>query len=428
MVPVGQGRKMSPPLGLVPQPHDDLAERAVLAAMVNSGAGASLGLSLLVASDFYDGRYQVIFTAVAELYGDGAPVDPGTVHTWLHHQGKLGRSGGGEYLAQIASMPATVGSLPYYAAIVAELAQRRALADAGLEIYDRAMAGESASSDDATLWAAERIAQVMRGTGDTNPEDAMTETELEMADGPTNWVIPHMLARGDRLMLTGHEGGGKSHLIRQLAVATAAGVDSFYARPMSPQRVMVVDCENGESLSRRKYRPLLKVARAEGAGVTDRFRLYLQSSGVDLTQRAGIGWLLRRVENFKPDLLCIGPLYRLHFGDPNDERDARRIAAALDRAREISGCALILEAHSPHQAANSRKRSVRPVGSSLWLRWPEFGYGLRLSDEEFADRFRNNDLVAWRGPRDERNWPRKVRASGEHGWPWILDEPQRRTW
>jgi hypothetical protein len=188
----------------------------------------------------------------------------------------------------------------------------------------------------------------------------------------------------------------------------------------------VVDCENGADLTRRCYRPLLKTAREEGRGVEDRFRLHLQPGGLDLTQRAGIGWLLRRVEKFNPDLLCIGPLYRLHMGDPSDERDARRVAAALDRAREISGAALVLEAHSPHLAANTCKRNVRPVGSSLWLRWPEFGYGLRLADEEGAERWRICDFVAWRGPRDERNWPRKVRAGSP--WPWIVEEPQRRGW
>lgn len=408
------------------QPNDRNAEQAVLGAMLSSATQAAQGLSLLAGSDFYHPAHGTVFETIAALIEESASVEIGMVHSRMLANGTLAKVGGGPYLFELLQhAPASGGNLAWYAGQVAELAQRRALIDAGVRIAHRAFtAGEEASADDLTDWAAAEIAAVKVGTGDTNPEDAITETDLQMADGPTSWVIPQMLARGDRLMLTGWEGGGKSHLIRQLAIATAAGVDSFYGRPMTAQRVMVVDCENGLSLSRRKYRPLIKTAQEEGAGAAETFRLHLQSSGVDLTQRAGVGWLLRRVENFKPDLLCIGPLYRLHYGDPNDERDARRIAAALDRAREISGAALILEAHSPHQAANTRKRSVRPVGSSLWLRWPEFGYGLRLADEEFAERYRNNDLVSWRGPRDERNWPRKIKAGGP--WPWIIDGEYQR--
>lgn len=408
-------------------PSDRLAEQVVIGAMASSSSGASQGLSQLVASDFYDPRHGLIFEAVFALHEAGAPIDPTAVLSAMTAAGTIARAGGGSYLLDCyQAAPSAAAGLVHFAGIVAEYAQRRALLLAGMEITDRASTLNGASAEELTDWAAERIAHVAAGTGDANPDDGWGETELEMASGPTPWVIPYMLARSDRLVITGSEGLGKSSFLRQLAVATATGVDSLHGRWFPPQRVLVFDCENSEDLSRNRYRPLLKVAREAGRGVEDRFRLHLQPRGIDLTQRAGIGWMLRRVEHFKPDLVVIGPLYRLHLSDPSDERDARRIAAALDRAREVSGAALILEAHSPHKAQNTRKRDVRPIGSTLWLRWPEFGYGLRLSDEEFAERFRNCDLVAWRGPRDERNWPRKVRAGSP--WPWVIDEPERRNW
>jgi RecA-family ATPase len=40
-------------------------------------------------------------------------------------------------------------------------------------------------------------------------------------------VIPGLLERRDRLMLTGEEGLGKSYLLRQIAVMAAAGLDPF---------------------------------------------------------------------------------------------------------------------------------------------------------------------------------------------------------
>jgi hypothetical protein len=46
-------------------------------------------------------------------------------------------------------------------------------------------------------------------------------------DDPEDWVIPGLLAREDRLILTGAEGLGKMMLLRQIAVCAAAGLDPF---------------------------------------------------------------------------------------------------------------------------------------------------------------------------------------------------------
>jgi replicative DNA helicase len=84
-----------------------------------------------------------------------------------------------------------------------------------------------------------------------------------------------------------------------------------------------------------------------------------------------------------------------------------------------------MEAHAPH-AGPMGPRSLRPAGSSLWLRWPEFGYGLRrVEHEQSAQEGRACRLVPWRGARDARDWPLFLRAgdpaTGE--WPWKPYEP-----
>ena len=55
-------------------------------------------------------------------------------------------------------------------------------------------------------------------------------------------------------------------------------------------------------------------------------------------------------------------------------------------------------------------RPLRPTGSSLWLRWPEFGYGLRRAKTDDAEEFHRVEVVAWRGARGERNWPGELMA------------------
>lgn len=89
-----------------------------------------------------------------------------------------------------------------------------------------------------------------------------------------------------------------------------------------------------------------------------------------------------------------------------EEVPAQAVRAQLDYLRATYGCAIVLEAHTPH-ASNGGNRPERPYGASLWLRWPEFGLFLAESSA----------LRHWRGARDERDWPAVLQRGGE--WPWT---------
>ena len=62
---------------------------------------------------------------------------------------------------------------------------------------------------------------------------------------------------------------------------------------------------------------------------------------------------------------------------------------------------------------------MRPAGSSAWLRWPEFGYGLRRAKEDDGGEHPNVvDVVAWRGSREERCWPQRLVRGRDGLLPW----------
>jgi hypothetical protein len=240
---------------------------------------------------------------------------------------------------------------------------------------------------------------------------------LATEDDEYDWLVPGLLERGDRLMLTGAEGLGKSMLTRQLAVMMAAGVHPFQrVVTFEPRRVLYIDCENSERQSRRKFRKLAAASERARHRVPDGgMRLIHKPNGLDLTKGEDAAWLLERVTAHQPDVLFIGPFYRLHNANMNEELPARRTVAVLDQARNSVGCALVIEAHAGHGNAIN-ERDVRPVGSSLLLRWPEFGYGLALVDKDK----KRVHLRPWRGPRDERDWPRQLMWGDPDGWPWDV--------
>lgn len=218
------------------------------------------------------------------------------------------------------------------------------------------------------------------------------------------WAIPDLLERGDRIILTGPEGGGKSTLLRQLAVQAAAGIHPFTLDDIDPLRVLYVDLENSRRHVLRQFDPL--VVAAPGRIGARRLIPVIRPEGIDLLGAGDIRWLTDRVEQNEPDVVIIGPLYKLATGDPTSEEAARQVAFVLDDIRATYDVAFVIEAHQPHSAAGS-KRPERPYGASLWMRWPEFGIALTGSG------FLNH----WRGARDERDWPTVLRRGG--AWPWM---------
>jgi replicative DNA helicase len=58
---------------------------------------------------------------------------------------------------------------------------------------------------------------------------------------------------------------------------------------------------------------------------------------------------------------------------------------------------------------------MRPIGTSLWQRWPEFGIGLRKQKDKEGQPLK---LDHWRGQRDEREWPLELARGAVNGWAW----------
>jgi replicative DNA helicase len=231
-------------------------------------------------------------------------------------------------------------------------------------------------------------------------------------DDPEDWVLPGLLAREDRLILTGAEGLGKMMLLRQIAVCAAAGLDPFSFQPIEPRTVLLVDLENPAQIMRQTIRRMVEQAKIKSArhDVAERVFVERRPEGLNLAEPTNVAWLMKRVTLCNPDILIIGPLYKLMNGNPSDEMVARAVTVALDLVRTHGKCALLLEAHAGHATAGMTDRPVRPTGSSLWLRWPEFGYGLRRAKTDDAEEFRRVELIAWRGARGERMWPEELMA------------------
>lgn len=389
----------------------DFCQATAIGAVIQNPAKAPDVFGHIRPEDF-DGQYRAIAEALQALRVAKVEISQVAVIDELTRRGTLSRIGGASEVFRIAQHG--YGSPDYAVQVITRHHRLRRLAGLGHRL------SAHAALDDAdpfplaqhVLDEAQAVLDGIEAEGDITTQTLGEFLDTE--DPPHDWVIPDLLERGDRLVLTGSEGLGKSVLMRQLAIGAASGVHPFTHQRIAPQRVLVVDCENGATKLRRALRSLAIVAEKRGDDPRQRMFLEAIPEGLDLMKPEDEQWLVRVVSAIQPDLLITGPIYRLHAANPNDEETARKVARVLDRCRAVSRCALVTEAHAGH-GMGGNERPVRPVGSSLWLRWPEFGYGLRAT-ANYNPHDRLVDFVPWRGDREERAWPKQLATGG--AWPW----------
>jgi replicative DNA helicase len=388
------------------------AEEAVLGAALYSRTGAEEVLNHLTPADFGKPSHGRIFEAVADLYSVGAAIDAGTVLDQLRRAGAAWDTAGGDLVALQAGAPAA-SSAPRYAEIVGTYSLRRRLAAEAAWLAKSAhdLTADPAGSLEthtARLAAIDSPALV-RSPGDIDIVDFAGQP-----DETTATVVPDLLHEDDRVVVVAPEGVGKSELARQMVVCTAYGLHPFTFRAVPAQPTLLVDLENPRQLVRHRLRYLTAVAAAAKATTRETAVLWHRPGGVDLRKRSdriAFEDILRRN---RPRLVSCGPVYKAYSrrASESDEQVASEVQDIFDDLRTRFGFALLLEHHAPQ--GNNGYRDLRPFGSSLWLRWPE--YGLKL----VPDPERPRDVLTvgrWRGDRSEANWPDELHRG--QPWPWV---------
>jgi AAA domain/DnaB-like helicase N terminal domain len=392
-------------------PHDPDAEQAILGTILRTAQldQASAVALVELAPDpacFYRPHHETLAVQLRAAAAAGEPLEPVAVLARLQNAGEMRGPLTGAYLHDLVERAILPGSMSWYAERVRELWADRC----ALQAVDRARQRLAGVHD-----RGERHSALYEAMGelenalDPNPNGHRELTTgsafLAAPDAEYDWLIPGLIERGDRVIWTAGEGHGKTTLLRQFGVQGASGIHPFGGSDYEPLTVLMVDVENGERQTRRKLRPLILAA---GINYSDRLYIELRPGGLDLAgQTDDAAWLHELAAAARPDLLIIGPLYKLHRGNPIDEEPAKAIADVIDRIRVEHGCAVMMEAHTPH--AENRKgatRPIRPYGASLWMRWPEFG--LHLSEQ--------GAISHWKD-RDERDWPGLIERGGT--WPWT---------
>lgn len=420
---------------------DPAAEATVLAAVLAQRNLIPVAVNLDSAT-FTSPVHRLIHEAVQALARANDPLDHATVARRAS-QGAVGRSQANMVNQTVMNM---IGkgedySIGFYLERLAGLYTARQAQQTVQRLGQ--MVEESLRLDDPSILevgvgqAVEELTGLGTGSEPSDADLPMSLNELLGKRHEYNWLVPELLEVTDRLVITGYEGTGKSVFVAQLVMAIAAGLHPFLGVQVSdPVQTLVIDAENSERQTSRRYRNLRTIMNKQCADIgieppdwSELVRFVIRPEGIALNDPRTVRSIEKAIAATRPKFVAMGPLYRLHRLDTRDEQAAKELTDAIDRLRVKYQFALVAEAHVAHGQPGSQ-RALRPTGSSLFLRWPEFGFGLKpalgTEGQQHPDRV---DLVAWRGGREERLWPSQLQHSVTFPWgnadPTYYDNARR---
>ena len=224
---------------------------------------------------------------------------------------------------------------------------------------------------------------------------------------PLVWDITEVLSRGDRMVLYGEFGSGKSWIALHMALTLAAG-RPWFGYPTVPRRVLYIDEEMNPRTTWRRLKRLTM-----GMGLPQPVELTVLSRGGVLFRDNGAAEVLAWMSRLKvdPQVIFVDSMRRTLDGNENLQADVSRYwrnLGGLDRdgKGEPLGRTFVVVHHMNKpgefpQAARHRASGSTDIlagsDASLVVEIERKGYswisGVKARDAEDAEEF----LVHWHG-------------------------------
>lgn len=241
---------------------------------------------------------------------------------------------------------------------------------------------------------------------------------------PVPWLVPKMIPAQSRTIVVAGEGMGKSMMLKQIGLKVAGGYHPFLnvglERPVS---VLAVDLENGDEVIFNAVRRITHQLSLDGVEIDEMPYRHVRWLDLDLLSRHGKGRLEKHIRQHRPDLVILGPIYQC-YNRPSkmtEDEAVTHLMEFFDDMRARYGVAWLLEHHAPH-ASGGNKRDLRPVGSSKWIRWPEFGVNFGSKEQPKPGKPTIWDVGRFRGDRTPvPGWPEAIQWGSK--FPWEAQYP-----
>jgi replicative DNA helicase len=237
---------------------------------------------------------------------------------------------------------------------------------------------------------------------------------IDASIGEPDWIVPHFVGLGERWLILGVPGSGKSVLARQMAMSVASGIHPLFpTRTIPAHRTLFIDLENPEDILRKEYR-----RQADGMGMlrrsvsNDQAWLWYQPGGIDLANSEDYRSFRAVIDKVQPALVCFSPVYKAHSANGEWDVLAGTVTSAIESVRARMPVTFWMEHHA--SKAGTSADGLDPYGSGRWTRWPDFVVAL-LADEPEPP-FSSLRFKVQKARDFDRDFPTDIKQNGSWSW------------
>jgi len=216
------------------------------------------------------------------------------------------------------------------------------------------------------------VAVASEVSGEEPVLDVVTARELcaRPDPPPEDELLGGIIRRGQRTLLGGYTGGGKSSFLTQ-TVGAVAERSEFLGLRGKGHRALILDVEQGE-------RSLKRALRERGLADSENVDIARAPDGLaldsDEREVAAVEEMLAAGEY---DLVVAEPIYKLHRADSNDERQTVDLMRRFDGWVDRFNIALCLAGHCRKPPIGAKFTIHEFFGSSAYTRGPEVVLGIQ---------------------------------------------------
>ncbi|MGW4126390.1 LAGLIDADG family homing endonuclease [Nocardia sp. NPDC004711] len=367
-------------------PYDPTAERTLIGtALLAPDRRRNEFLSVQL-EDWFNPEARHIAIVIAEMMTAGHPVDQNTVLVEAQNRGLVPARIKPRTLLDCGDAAGLPESAGVHAERIRALSAARKLSQVGMRLAQRMETAWTSGTDPADIAAA--ISETRRACGDAERiATAVTEPPTRMGDflsipDTHEWLVPNLLERMDRIVLTGAEGGGKA-LALDTPVPTPTGWttmgelsigDEVFHADGSPVRIIAATDVMHD-------RPCHRITFSDGAQiVADEQHLWL----TDTLQSREADAKARRRGPLKPR--------------GTDQSHKRNHFAAVRTTREIAETLMARNGYAVNHSVKvaqplqyaAQELPIHPYALGVWLGdGSSYHAGFTCADPELVDEIRS---------------------------------------
>lgn len=197
---------------------------------------------------------------------------------------------------------------------------------------------------------------------------------MTMQIDPPTPIVHNLIDGGSGIIVAGPPNVGKSWLALDMALAVATGGKFLDEFDTTPGAVLIVDEEGTEWGDQSRFDMLLE---GRGIGSSADIPIHLAiGKGYKLDTEKGLTAVRRMIERYKPSLVVIDSLIRVHSADENVSKEMAKFFAITTRLMASTGASFLFVHHvrkiGPLDQGIDPGELIR--GSSDIRAWPSIGF------------------------------------------------------